>query len=365
MNKIKLTIVIPTYNERENIKPLLERLEASLKNIDGGFEVIIVDDDSPDKTWAIAEELARTRFPWLRVVRRIGEKGLASAVVKGFQLSRGEYIVVMDADLQHPPETVPSLVKAAEETRADIVVASRYTRGGGVEGWSRLRLLISRAATLLAYLLLPEAKTTTDPMSGFFLVRRDLVSNCLSMLKPRGYKILLELIVRCKPRRVVDVPYVFAKRVHGESKLGVATVVDYVRQLLELNNYRFLKMAFVGSLGILVLYLVNLLLMGLGVPRLASYAAAIEASILHNFALNNLWTFRERGEDPLTLKLIKYHYSVALGALTNYSLYQLLTNIIGLADEPSIIVGVAAGYLTNYLLAEHHVWSVKANNPTR
>jgi dolichol-phosphate mannosyltransferase len=353
---IRLSVIVPTYNERENLEELLRRLDRALSGLD--FEVIVVDDDSPDGTWQLAEELARTKYPWLKVIRRRGRRGLASAIIDGVRASRGHYIVVMDADLQHPPELVPQLLRIAEREGAEVVVASRYAPGGGVEGWSRLRLLMSKVATLLAYALVPESKATTDPMSGFFLVSRRFMLPCIGRVKAQGYKLLLEVLARCKPSKVVDVAYVFARRLRGRSKLGLATVVDYLLQLLRLNEYRVFKMACVGALGLLVLYLANTLLKDiLGVTRLISYAVAIEVSILHNFTLNNVWTFRRRGRRGILSKLLSYHYAVAAGALTNYAVYQLLTNVVGLHDLPSILVGVAAGYLVNYMLAEHHVWS--------
>lgn len=347
-------MVVPTYNERDNIGPLLERIEGALRGLD--FEVVVVDDDSPDGTWRLAEELARTKYPWLRVVRRVGERGLASAVVEGFRLARGRFVAVMDADLQHPPEVLPRLLDAARRG-ADVVVASRYAPGGGVRGWSKLRLLMSRVATLLAHMLVPESKLTSDPLSGFFLVRRDVVSSCIARLRPRGYKILLEILARCGPVRVAEVAYTFERRARGESKLGASTVLSYLLQLLELNEYRVLKMAAVGALGVVVLYVVHVLLGLLGLPRLISYAAAIEASILHNFALNNAWTFRGRRGAGLARRLAAYHTAVAAGAAVNYTVYQLLAHL-DVPDPAAVLTGVAAGYLANYLLAEHRVWGL-------
>ncbi len=360
-SKPLLSIVVPTYNERDNLPLLLERIREALTEI--SYEVIIVDDDSPDGTWRLAEELAKTRYPWLRVVRRKGERGLATAVLRGFREARGEYVAVMDADLQHPPETLLEMVKNAVEKAADVVIASRYVSGGGVEGWSKARLLVSRTAGLLAYLLLPEARATTDPMSGFFLVRRGLLNNCITSLRPRGYKILLEILVKCKPAKVIDVPYVFRRRVFGKSKLGFKTIIDYLIHVLELNNYRIVKNMVVGSSGILVLYTVNKILSLLGIPKTLSYAVAIETSILSNFTFNNLWTFRGRTLKPLHRRLLEYHVAVAIGALVNYSVYQLLHVLLGIEELLSIITGVGLGFLANYTLSEHIVWKTMKHKP--
>ncbi len=350
----ELSIVVPTYNEKEALPLLLERISIALKDID--FEVIVVDDNSPDGTWALAQKLAETRYPWLRVIRRVGVKGLASAVVDGIRAARGTYVAVMDADLQHPPETLKAMLKKAREGY-DLVIASRYTRGGGTEGWSRVRLFMSRSATLLAHLLVPESRVASDPMSGFFLVKRSSIVRCLDRLKPRGYKILLEILARCPGLRVTEVGYIFRERAAGRSKLGLVALLDYLRQLLDLNNYRVFKMAAVGLTGLAVLYTVNTVLLALGLHRLLTYAIAIEVSILNNFALNNLWTFRGRGRGkPLLLKALQYHYSVALGATVNYATYQVLSTL-GIADPIAVVTGVALGYAANYTLAEHHVWT--------
>lgn len=352
----KLSIVIPTYNERENLPILLEKLEKTLCGID--FEVIIVDDDSPDGTWRLAEELARTKYPWLRVVRRVGERGLASAVIRGFSEAQGEYVAVMDADLQHPPETLPQMLEKAFEEKADVVIASRYARGGGVEGWSRLRLLVSKGATLLAYLLLPEARRTTDPMSGFFLVKRELLNSCIGELKPRGYKILLEVLVKCKPAKIVDVAYMFRRRFAGESKLGIRTMLDYILHVLELNRYRVLKNAAVGLSGLLVLWSTLYLLSDmLGINSLLAYLAAIEASILNNFFWNDRLVFGGRGKHKLWYRrLAEYHGAVALGATSNYAIFTLLHALLHINKYIASLTGVITGFILNYLASEHGVW---------
>ncbi len=351
-----LSIVVPTYNERENLPVLLRRIEEALRGVD--FEVIVVDDDSPDGTWMLAEELARERYPWLRVIRRVGVRGLASAVIDGFRASRGRYVAVMDADLQHPPEILAGMLRAALETGADVVVASRYVEGGGVEGWSRARLLVSRGATLLANLLLPESRATTDPMSGFFIVRRGLLEACIDRLKPRGYKILLEILVKCRPGLVVDYPYMFRRRLRGRSKLGFKTIIDYVIHVLELNEYRVFKNMAVGASGVAVLWLVLHVLSDiLGVPALAAYAAAIEASIINNFAWNHLLVFRGRGEGKsLARRLAEYHGAVALGAVINYAVFSILYGLLGVWKYAASLAGIVLGWAANYLMSEHRVW---------
>lgn len=230
---LRLSVIIPTYNERENLPALFEKIDSALRGI--YFEAILVDDNSPDGTAELARHLAETRYPWLRVIQRIDERGLATAILTGFREARGEYLAVIDADLQHPPILLPEMLARAEEENADIVVASRYTRGGRVEGWSKTRLLISKGATLLAHILLPPTRQTTDPMSGYFLVKRDLVQSILPRLKPRGYKVLIEVLAHAPNAKVVDIPYTFHQRLRGKSKLGLRTITDYILHLIQLR----------------------------------------------------------------------------------------------------------------------------------
>ena len=199
------SIVIPTYKEHDNICPLIERLGESLSGRQ--YEVLLVDDDSRDGTEELVAELA-AKYP-VRIVVREGKKGLATAVLDGIDIARHDTVLVMDADLQHPPEVVPSVIQAMDEG-ADVAVASRYVPGGGNVGWSKLRQVISNGAILLAHVLLPLSRKVKDPMSGFFAFRRDLIRGV--KLEPVGYKILLELIVAARPQKVVEVPFMFRTR---------------------------------------------------------------------------------------------------------------------------------------------------------
>ena len=222
-----LAVVVPTYEERDNLNPLVERIDAAL---DGTrYRVVIVDDDSPDGTAEAARALGE-RYP-IDVIVRTDERGLASAVVEGIRRSRSRYVAVIDADLQHPPEVLPSLLAAAGE--ADVVVACRYVPGGGVGAWSLPRRVVSMGATLLGRLIVPAARLTPDPMSGYFLLRREVVEGVA--LDPVGYKILLEVLARGAVKRVAAVPYTFETRQHGTSKLGLREQVHYLRHLLRLR----------------------------------------------------------------------------------------------------------------------------------
>ncbi len=352
-----LSVIIPTYNERDNLPILLERLEAALSGLEC-FEAIVVDDDSPDGTWRLAEGLARTKYPWLRVVRRIGERGLGSAIIRGLREARGEYVAVIDADLQHPPELLPVMLRRALEENADVVIASRYVKGGGVKGWSKWRLFVSKTAGLVARLLLPEVRRVKDPMSGYWLVRRSLVENV--ELEPRSWKVLLEILVRAKPSRVVEVPYVFRERLHGESKLRFKHIVEYLLHVLHLSEYRVFKFAAVGATGTIVnLATLYTLVQFLNTPLPIAYLAAFEASLTWNYTLHDIYTFRgrrPRGARNWLRYWARYH-KAALGGLATYYTVSLLLSGLGVNYLLAGLTGIIAGFTVNFLVSQHHVWS--------
>jgi len=220
-----LSIIVPTYNEAENIGRLVGRISDALAGLD--HELVVVD-DSTDGTDKILANLA-DRAPRLRVVHRESRTGLASAVVDGIAVARGDVLSVLDADLQHPPEVLPALVRAIQDTGADLAIGSRYIPGGGSE-FTLPRRVISRGAIALAQILLRRARSVSDPVSGFFAFRRGVVEGVV--LRPLGYKILLEILVRGRIARVVDVPYHFEARPAGQSKLTMAQNWAYLRHLL-------------------------------------------------------------------------------------------------------------------------------------
>ncbi len=222
-----VTVVVPTYNERDNIEPLIRGLAEALGDL--GYEVVIVDDNSPDGTAEEARRLSK-RYP-VRVVVRPRRMGLASAVMRGAAEASNDVVIVMDADLQHPPR-VARLLALAARLGYDIVVASRYTEGGGVEAWNPLRHIASRGGTLLARLLVPPARRSTDPLSGFFAAKRRLLLD--PGLRAEGFKILLEILARNPSARVRDIPYVFKPRSRGASKLSLGIVWAFISQLLRL-----------------------------------------------------------------------------------------------------------------------------------
>ena len=227
-----VSLVLPTYNEKDTLPRLVPRLVAMLEPLGCSFEIIVVDDDSPDRTWELAGEMAR-QDPRVRVVRRQGERGLATAVVAGWKAARGEILGVMDADLQYPPEGLPELLDALVDGPADVVVASRYARGAQVGAWSRRREIVSRGAIVLAKLFLPRAlHGVRDPNSGYFILRRRVIENV--ELRPIGFKILIEVLARGHAERVVEVPQRYDGRKAGKSKLGSRQSLEFLSHLARL-----------------------------------------------------------------------------------------------------------------------------------
>jgi dolichol-phosphate mannosyltransferase len=221
----EVSIIIPTYNEADNLELILKKI-AELR-LDA--EIIIVDDDSPDGTGDVAEELKR-RYNNLHVIHR-KERGLASAVVEGFKAGSSEIIGVIDADLSHPPETIPKLIDTIKG-ESDLAIGSRYIDGGGIEGWNLIRKITSRGAVLLARPL----TSVKDSVSGFFFLKRDVIKDVT--LDPKGYKIGLEILVKGSYSKVVEIPYVFTNRKIGKSKLNLKEYINYIHHLISLYKYK-------------------------------------------------------------------------------------------------------------------------------
>jgi dolichol-phosphate mannosyltransferase len=229
-----LSLIVPTYNERPSIVPLLHRATAVLEKGLVEFEIIVVDDDSPDGTWQAAEEVAKDN-PHVRVIRRRNERDLATAVTAGWGAAKGDLLGVIDGDLQHPPEVLPPLLKLIVDSRADIAIASRNVEGGGVSEWRPLRKVIAWVARSVARLVLPRlVSSVRDPMSGYFIMQRSVIESVA--LRPLGYKILLEVLVRGRYRTIKEIPYVFEERKTGKSKLGPQQCLHLLIHLWRLSR---------------------------------------------------------------------------------------------------------------------------------
>jgi dolichol-phosphate mannosyltransferase len=224
-----VSMVVPTYNERERLEHFVRTLVGVLRDARLDGEIIVVDDNSPDGTGDLADGLAR-ELP-LRVVHRSGKLGLGSAVMAGFAVARGEVLGVMDADVSHPPERVPLLVAALRATGADVVVGSRYVPGGGTKNWPWSRAVMSRTACFVARLVTP----VHDAASGFFVLRRPVIEGV--EIKAAGFKICLELLVRGTVTSVVEVPYVFTDRAAGQSKMSHREALGFLVQIGQLFRW--------------------------------------------------------------------------------------------------------------------------------
>jgi len=353
-----VSVIIPTYNEKDNIAPLLARIDKALSGYD--YEVLIVDDNSSDGTIEIASELA-SRYP-VKVIVRQNERGLATAVVHGLRAASGRIIGVMDADLQHPPEVIPELIKALQGG-ADMVVASRYIEGGGCPNWGLSRKIISRVALVISHLLLPSTRPVKDPLSGFFMFRRQNVDP--EKLKPIGYKISLEVMLTGRFQRVVEVPYIFEDRSAGKSKLNPGQQLDYLRHLFSLMARTgelgmLLKFMAVGLSGVIVNEGVYWLLTRFGGLAAYDYLAVvigIEVSIITNFILNDTFTFakRRRGKSFMG-RFLKFNLICLAGAAIQWGLFMLFTRVFGVYDLLSNFIGIVVAFLWNYFVNRNWTW---------
>ena len=359
MVKKALSIVIPTYNEGDNITPLVKRIGQALAGYD--YEILFVDDNSQDGSASIVEKLSAD-YPVKMTVRK-NERGLASAVVHGIANTDGERVLVMDADLQHPPEVIPALLKAAD-AGADVVVGSRYVEGGGCQDWSLFRKLVSRVSTIMAHIFLPPTRQVKDPMSGFFLFDRKVVAK--AKLQPRGYKILLEILMEGEFNKVTEVPFTFVTRDEGESKLNIKQQIEYIRHLYSLMKrkgelWRFIKFCLVGLSGVGVnMGLLWLLTEYAGLVYLLSATIAVETSIITNFLLNNYFTFRGRSEPgtrSFFQRLLKFNLISLVGLGINLGLLSLFTEVFGIYYLVSNIIAIVIVTLWNYLLNTWWTWN--------
>ena len=291
---MKLSVISPTFDEAANVRPLLERLTQTLRGID--YEILIVDDNSPDLTWFVAEQVAR-HDSRVRVLRRLQNPGLGVAVIDGFNAAQGDAVACIDAELQHDPSILPKMLEELGRG-SDVVVGSRYVAGGGIEDWNWLRRAESRIATRLAEIFL--GANLKDPMSGYFLMWRKDFARVQVQLNGKGFKILLEILAKLHPANITEVPYTFRPRTSGKSKLSSKVVLQYLGQLCLLSkaglcSNRFLKFAVVGSIGVVLNLLIITLVIKLTNVRgwQASAVASLTAN-LNNYILNNYWTFSDR-----------------------------------------------------------------------
>ncbi len=353
-----VSIVVPTLREAANIPTLVERIRDALSPTGVRWELLLVDDDSHDGSEEIVAEVGR-RLPVRMEVRRNAPRDLSLAVLHGMRLARYDRVVVMDADLSHPPERIGALL-ATLEGDCDMVIGSRYAPGGRVDRtWGWRRRLNSRVATALA---LPLVRCS-DPMSGFFATDRRALPN-LQRLQPIGYKIGLELVVRGR-LRVAEVPIDFVDRDLGSSKMDWRQQVNYLRHLYRLYLHRYgaaarlAGFALVGASGFVIDVAVYLSLQAIGVEHRVARFLSFWPAVTWNWVLNRGLTFEERLRQPHIRQWTKFVASSLIGLTVNVGSYTVLTTFVDLFDRhrvPAMACGVALGGITNFLVANRYVY---------
>jgi dolichol-phosphate mannosyltransferase len=355
----ELSIVVPTFNERENIPRLVDTLRAALPDI--AWELIVVDDNSPDGTAEIAKRIGASDSR-IRCIRRVGRRGLAGACLEGILASQAQYVAVMDGDLQHDERLLLPMLQLLRHESANVVIATRYADGGSAAGLSSQRAWGSRLATKLAHRLLKLK--LSDPMSGFFMLGRDLVERIAPKLSTQGFKVLLDIVVTAGDGlRIVELPYTFRQRLHGQSKLDAGVALEYVGLLLakatdDLVSLRFALFCLVGAIGIGVHFVALSVGYDLfGIEFVWAQTLAMMVAIVSNFAINNALTYRDRRLSGLTFfsGLARFYLVSMAGLVSN----------IGVSDWLFVsaqkwwvagLAGAVIGVVWNYVVASQFVW---------
>lgn len=357
-----LSVIVPTFNEAQNVAELVSRLERALDGIP--WEAIIVDDNSPDGTSAVAKAVA-AKNPRVRCLRRLGRRGLAGACLEGILSSSAPYVAVIDGDLQHDEALLPRMLKRLTDDEADLVVGSRYIDGTKSEGLGGARSTYSHTATGLAQKLL--GTSLSDPMSGFFMARRECVEQVAGRLSPIGFKILLDLVLTSQGHlRVVEEPYTFRERHAGESKFDLRIGLEFIGLLLAkltggVVDSRFLMFALVGTTGLVVnIVALKIGLATFGLPFAVAQSVATFVALLSNFLLNNATTYRDRRLRGFSLVtgFLGFCAIGAAGAISNVGLATWLYS----AHSEWWVAGAAGsvmGALWNYLMSSQFVWRTR------
>lgn len=357
----QLCIVVPTFNERDNVPQLFAKLDAALSGI--AWEVIFVDDNSPDGTWDVVRQLAQTD-PRIRCIRRIGRRGLSGACIEGILGSSAPFVAVMDADLQHDETQLPKMLSLLQNGDAELVVGSRYVSGGSADSFGSTRGSGSKFATEIAKRALHI--DIADPMSGFFMLRRDRFEQLAPSLSVQGFKILLDIVATAQGSlKTVEVPYTFGSRLHGESKLDSMVVMDFLGLVLakwthDLVSLRFLLFALVGSMGLVVHFATLFLALQADVQFAEAQAIAAIVAMTGNFLLNNWLTYRDQRLKGFAVVrgLLLFYLVCGVGLLANvgvaFSVYD---------QEPIWWLAGAAGALMgvvwNYGVSSMFVWKAR------
>jgi dolichol-phosphate mannosyltransferase len=355
----ELSIIVPTFNESKNAPLLAQAIAKALPGV--RWEMIYVDDNSPDGTSETVRQMALAD-PRIRIIHRHNRRGLSTACIEGILSSAAPYAAVIDADLQHDEKILGAMLERIRQDDVDLVVGSRYVEGGGVGDWDSKRVMVSKVATRMATRL--TRTPISDPMSGFFMVRRDAFLRSLPNLSSIGFKILLDIAASApEPLRVAEVPYTFRSRQHGESKLDSLVLWEYLQLILDkaFGRYipaRFMSFALVGGFGVFIHFtILTIMFMGVGASFDVSQAAASIVAISNNFFLNNALTYRDQRLKGRALFFgwVTFNLVCATGAAAN----------IGVADwlfgrntywVLSAIAGVLVSVVWNYAMSSLFTW---------
>jgi dolichol-phosphate mannosyltransferase len=352
---LRVTVVVPTYKEAENLPHLIGRLGKVRQEHGLDLDVLIMDDNSQDGS---AELVAARPEDWVKIVVRTADRGLSPSVLDGMKRATGDVLVCMDADLSHPPEAIPAMLRKLEEG-ADFVIGSRYVEGGSTsDDWGFLRWLNSRVATLLARPL----TSARDPMAGFFAFRRSTFAAGRDF-NPVGYKIGLEFIVKCRCERVVEVPIHFEDRQLGKSKLTMRQQLLYIKHLRRLYTFKFgtwsqlVQFLTVGGLGTLVNLVLLTAFLHAGLAASPAVAAAIVLSMVFNFVLNRRFSFGESRRESWIKQFVGFMAACSVGALINYAVTLLfMGETFSLRPQLAALIGIAAATAFNFIASRYLVF---------
>ena len=358
----ELSIIVPTFNERDNVTSLIAAVSEALPDI--SWEIIFVDDSSPDGTASFIREIARAD-PRVRCLHRFGRRGLSSACVEGIMSTASLIVAIMDADRQHDERALRRMFQLLATTDADVVVGSRYVEGGGVSDWDRSRLAMSRFATHITNWI--TGTTLSDPMSGFFMMRRDAFLASLPKLSSVGFKILLDIAASSdRVLKIVEVPYQFRSRQYGESKLDLMVLWEFFLLLLDksIGQYipvRFISFALIGGSGVLVhMSILTALFKFFNTSFVTAQAAATLTAITTNFLLNNTLTYRDQRLKGVKLLFgwISFNLVCAVGAAANVGIanWMFANNSMWFVDG---LAGIVVGVVWNYAMSSIFTWNKK------
>ncbi|HWY66893.1 MAG TPA: glycosyltransferase family 2 protein [Rhizomicrobium sp.] len=357
----EFSVVVPTFKERGNVAELVRRLDASLAGT--AWEAIFVDDNSPDGTAAAVKEIAG-RDPRVRCLRRVGRRGLAGACIEGMLSSAAPFVAVIDADLQHDEKVLPLMLAKLRSGEADLVAATRYVAGGSAASFSEGRGTISRLATRLTHRLV--GTPLSDPMSGFFAMRRDRFDEIAPRLSPAGFKILLDIAATAGSKlKIAEQPYSFGERFDGESKFNIQIGVEFLGLLLakmtgDLVDPRFIFFAIVGSIGLIVHLTVLSLSLALKQPFASAQLIATFVAMTGNFLLNNELTYRDRRLKGFAMVrgFVLFCLVCSVGVLANVDLARWLYGARPIWWVAGA-VGAVMSVLWNYAMSTLFVWRAR------